>query len=94
MFEGGTFDDFKGAHLIEIHCLKGAHLRILQKHHIVFSRGTFDSNALILGAHFNPKKRKVATKVHMLPVKCAHSNSYVPPTMVVTLYNWGLIVLT
>ena len=38
-------------------------------------------------AHFNPKDREIATftwfatKARMLPVKCASSDSYVPPPM-------------
>ena len=49
--------------------------------------GTFESNLKMFEAHFNPKKREIATftrfttKARMLPVQCASSNSYVPPSM-------------
>ena len=49
--------------------------------------GTFESNHRMFEAHFNPKKREIATftwfatKARMLPAKCASSDSYVPPPM-------------
>ena len=61
--------------------------------------GIFESNFRMFEAHFDPKKRKIATftwfatKARMLPVKCASSDSYVPPTMVAVvdkLLDWAI----
>ena len=70
----------EGAHFIQIHCFKGAHLTLSE---IQFKGAHL---RILQGAHFNPKKREIATftwfatKARMLPVKCASSGSYVPPT--------------
>ena len=71
----------KGAHFIQIHCFKGAHSTLkwypIRGAHL----------RILQGAHFKPKKPKIATftwfatKARMLPVKCASSDSYVPPPM-------------
>ena len=71
----------EGAHFIQIHCFKGAHLTLSE---IQFKGAHL---RILQGAHFNPKKREIATftwfatKAHMLPAKCASSDSYVPPPM-------------
>ena len=71
----------KGAHFIQIHCFKGAHLTLSE---IQFKGAHL---RILQGAHLNPKKREIATftwfatKARMLPVKCASSDSYVPPPM-------------
>ena len=71
----------EGAHFIQIHCFKGAHLTLSE---IQFKGAHL---RILQGAHFNPKKREIATftwfatKARMLPAKCASSDSYVPPPM-------------
>ena len=61
--------------------------------------GTFESNPRMFESHFNPKKWETGTyiwfakKARMLPVKCASSDSYVPPTMVAVvdkLLDWAI----
>ena len=85
MLKGGTFEDFTNK--------KGITTQIYL---VVFSGGTFDSKSLFKGGTFNsnvsggtiqditPKQSEIATfatKVRISPVKCAPSNSSVPPPM-------------